>query len=166
MFILIFIQEKSSIPKDEFGALDFRGLMSIHEDQTSRPLMVAPNGHIFLETFSPVYKQAKDFLITIAEPVCRPEHIHEYKLTAYSLYAAVSVGLKTFDIINYLKRLSKYSIPEVVCDFIKACTLSYGKVKLVLKRNRYYVESDHPEVIQTLIKTEGKVYGLRVSTLL
>lgn len=37
----------------------------------------APNGHIFLESFSPVYRHAHDFLIAISEPVCRPEHIHE-----------------------------------------------------------------------------------------
>lgn len=40
----------------------------------------APNGHIFLESFSPVYKHAHDFLIAISEPVCRPEHIHEVRL--------------------------------------------------------------------------------------
>ncbi|KAB7501458.1 DNA excision repair protein haywire [Armadillidium nasatum] len=138
--------------KDQYGAFDYRVLMSLRDDHESRPLWVSPNGHIFLESFSPVYKHAKDFLITIAEPVCRPENIHEYKLTAYSLYAAVSVGLQTHDIIEYLKRLSKTTIPDGICKFIKACTLSYGKVKLVLKRNRYYVESDFPDVIQTLIK--------------
>ena len=35
----------------------------------SRPLWVCPDGRIFLETFSPVYRQAYDFLIAIAEPV-------------------------------------------------------------------------------------------------
>lgn len=30
----------------------------------------------------------------------RPAFIHEYKLTSYSLYAAVSVGLQTEDIID------------------------------------------------------------------
>lgn len=39
----------------------------------------APNGHIFLESFSPVYRHAHDFLIAISEPVCRPEHIHEVR---------------------------------------------------------------------------------------
>ena len=38
--------------------------------------------------------QASDFLIAIAEPVCRPECMHEYSLTPHSLYAAVSVGLQ------------------------------------------------------------------------
>ena len=34
--------------------------------------------------------------------VTRPAFIHEYKLTSYSLYAAVSVGLQTEDIIEVL----------------------------------------------------------------
>lgn len=137
---------------DEYGAKDYRSQMELKVDHSSRPLWVAPNGHIFLESFSPVYKHAHDFLIAISEPVCRPEHIHEYKLTAYSLYAAVSVGLQTHDIVEYLKRLSKCSIPDGIVEFIQLCTLSYGKVKLVLKHNKYFVESPHPEVLQKLLK--------------
>lgn len=52
-------------------------------------LLQAPNGHIFLESFSPVYKHAHDFLIAIAEPVCRPEFIHEVT-TAEPLIANIS----------------------------------------------------------------------------
>ncbi|XP_066156866.1 general transcription and DNA repair factor IIH helicase/translocase subunit XPB isoform X1 [Euwallacea fornicatus] len=140
------------IQEDEFGAKDYRSQMLLKLDHTSRPLWVAPNGHIFLESFSPVYKHAHDFLIAISEPVCRPEHIHEYKLTAYSLYAAVSVGLQTNDIIEYLKRLSKTSVPDGIIEFIKLCTLSYGKVKLVLKHNKYFVESPFPDILQKLLK--------------
>lgn len=76
-------------------------------DHENRPLWVCPNGRIFLETFSTLYKQAYDFLIAIAEPICRPECMHEYKLTPHSLYAAVSVGLDTPTILQVLNRLSK-----------------------------------------------------------
>lgn len=145
-------ENDDAVQDDEYGAKDYRSQMELKTDHGSRPLWVAPNGHIFLESFSPVYKHAHDFLIAISEPVCRPEHIHEYKLTAYSLYAAVSVGLQTHDIVEYLKRLSKCSIPEGIVEFIRLCTLSYGKVKLVLKHNRYFVESPHPEVLQKLLK--------------
>ncbi|XP_033761271.1 general transcription and DNA repair factor IIH helicase subunit XPB-like isoform X2 [Pecten maximus] len=138
--------------EDEFGAKDYRPMLDLKLDHGSRPLWVGPNGHIFLESFSPVYKHAHDFLIAISEPVCRPLNIHEYKLTPYSLYAAVSVGLETKDIIEYLRRLSKTTLPSGIEEFIKLCTLSYGKVKLVLKHNRYYVESQHPDVIQKLLK--------------
>uniref|UniRef100_A0A131XN85 General transcription and DNA repair factor IIH helicase/translocase subunit XPB n=1 Tax=Hyalomma excavatum TaxID=257692 RepID=A0A131XN85_9ACAR len=138
--------------EDEFGAKDYRSQMELRPDHASRPLWVAADGHVFLEAFSPVYKHAHDFLIAISEPVCRPQHIHEYKLTSYSLYAAVSVGLQTQDIIEYLRRLSKTSIPDGIIEFIKLCTVSYGKVKLVLKHNRYFVESPFPDVLQKLLK--------------
>ncbi|XP_013418699.1 general transcription and DNA repair factor IIH helicase subunit XPB-like [Lingula anatina] len=116
---------KESGPEDEYGAKDYRSILQLKLDHKSRPLWV---------------------------PVCRPEHIHEYKLTAYSLYAAVSVGLQTADIIEYLKRLSKTTIPDGIAEFIKLCTLSYGKVKLVLKHNKYFLESQFPEVMQKLLK--------------
>jgi len=145
-------EEVADVEDDEFGAKDFRAQMDLRPDHLVRPLWVAPNGHIFLEAFSPVYRHAHDFLIAISEPVCRPEHIHEYKLTSYSLYAAVSVGLQTDDIIEYLTRLSKCTIPKGIIDYIKLCTVSYGKVKMVLKHNRYFVESSHPETLQLLLK--------------
>uniref|UniRef100_A0A8C3U3Y8 General transcription and DNA repair factor IIH helicase/translocase subunit XPB n=1 Tax=Catharus ustulatus TaxID=91951 RepID=A0A8C3U3Y8_CATUS len=144
--------EESGTKVDEYGAKDYRLQMPLKADHSSRPLWVAPDGHIFLEAFSPVYKYAQDFLVAIAEPVCRPTHIHEYKLTAYSLYAAVSVGLQTSDITEYLQKLSKTGVPDGIIQFIKLCTVSYGKVKLVLKHNRYFVESTHPDVIQQLLQ--------------
>uniref|UniRef100_A0A8C4YEJ3 ERCC excision repair 3, TFIIH core complex helicase subunit n=1 Tax=Gopherus evgoodei TaxID=1825980 RepID=A0A8C4YEJ3_9SAUR len=111
--------EESGIKVDEYGAKDYRLQMLLKVDHSSRPLWVAPDGHVFLEAFSPVYKYAQDFLVAIAEPVCRPTHIHEYKLTAYSLYAAVSVGLQTSDITEYLQKLSKTGVPDGIIQFIK-----------------------------------------------
>lgn len=55
---------------DDFGAKDYRHEMKLKPDHASRPLWVAPDGHIFLESFSPVYKHAHDFLIAVAE-VCK-----------------------------------------------------------------------------------------------
>ncbi|XP_006876628.1 PREDICTED: TFIIH basal transcription factor complex helicase XPB subunit [Chrysochloris asiatica] len=144
--------DESGTKVDEYGAKDYRLQMPLKDDYISRPLWVAPDGHIFLEAFSPVYKYAQDFLVAVAEPVCRPTHVHEYKLTAYSLYAAVSVGLQTSDITEYLRKLSKTGVPDGIIQFIKLCTVSYGKVKLVLKHNRYFVESSHPDVIQHLLQ--------------
>lgn len=80
-----------------------------------------------MEAFSPVYKYAQDFLVAISEPVCRPVHVHEYKLTAYSLYAAVSVGLQTSDIIEYLQKLSKTGVPEGIVQFIKVSGWDAGR---------------------------------------
>ncbi|KAK8307165.1 hypothetical protein V6Z12_D03G175700 [Gossypium hirsutum] len=123
-------------------------------DHGNRPLWACADGRIFLETFSPLYKQAYDFLIAIAEPVCRPESMHEYNLTPHSLYAAVSVGLETETIISVLNKLSKTKLPKEMIDFIHASTANYGKVKLVLKKNRYFIESPFPEVLKKLLQDE------------
>ena len=76
----------------------------------------------------------------------RPESMHEYNLTPHSLYAAVSVGLETETIIAVLSKLSKTKLPKEMIKFIHDSTANYGKVKLVLKKNRYFVESPFPEV--------------------
>lgn len=73
-------------------------------------------------------------------------------MTSYSLYAAVSIGWETDDLIAEMRKLCKHKLPDVVVEMIEECTLSYGKVKLVLKHNRYFIESSHSDVVQTLLK--------------
>ncbi|DAZ92559.1 TPA: hypothetical protein N0F65_012789 [Lagenidium giganteum] len=133
------------------GYFDFSTL-PLKKDHESRPIWVCPNGRIFLEAFSPIYKQAYDFLVAISEPVSRPEFLHEYKLTPYSLYAAVSVSIETESILKVLERLSKNYVPEVIITFIKDCTLSYGKAKLVLHHNEFYIESLYADVLRKLLE--------------
>lgn len=129
---------------------DFSG-MELVSNHAHKPIWVCPNHYIFLETFSPIYKQAYDFLIAVAEPVCRPEHVHEYKLTTHSLYAAASVGLDTSTIVRGLERLSKTKVTDELRSFVEESTASYGKVKLVLKNNTYTVESRSLEILQSLL---------------
>lgn len=106
---------------------------------------------IILEAFSPLYKDTTDFLIAIAEPRSRALHIHEYVLTKYSIYAAASVGLSDKDIIDVLARLSKNkSIPRDVLDFITAHSKSYGKAKLVLRKNQYFIETSDNVIMKEL----------------
>ncbi|CCH44773.1 DNA excision repair protein [Wickerhamomyces ciferrii] len=137
-----------------FNKNDF-SYLKLKPDHASRPIWISPSdGRIILESFSPLAEQAQDFLVTIAEPISRPSHIHEYRITAYSLYAAVSVGLETDDIISVLNRLSKVPVATSIVDFIKGATISYGKVKLVLKHNRYFVESTQADILQMLLKDE------------
>ena len=37
-------------------------------------------------------------------------------------------------------------------DFIRKSTSNYGKVKLVLQRNSFFVESKYPEVLRELLR--------------
>jgi DNA excision repair protein ERCC-3 len=109
-------RQQDALVSHIFMDQDF-SFLHLKPDHASRPLWISPDdGHIILEAFSPIAEQAQDFLVAISEPVSRcadsclviytsrhairPAFIHEYKLTSYSLYAAVSVGLQTEDIIE------------------------------------------------------------------
>ncbi|KAI9847968.1 MAG: DNA repair helicase RAD25 [Sclerophora amabilis] len=149
-------KSQKSHPRDSasafFGQNDF-AYLSLKPDHDSRPLWIDPiKGRIILESFSPLAAHAQDFLTTVAEPLSRPTYLHEYALTAHSLYAAVSVGLDPKDIISVLDRMSKMPIPDDIRQFIQSCTQSYGKVKLVLKQNRFFVETTDPATLQLLLK--------------
>lgn len=78
--------------------------------------------------------------------------MHEYRLTSYSLYAAASMGLLTDDIIEYLNRLSKTDLPAALKDYIRDATASYGKAMLVLRENRYFIETTDADIIQDLLR--------------
>uniref|UniRef100_UPI00398EC6EA general transcription and DNA repair factor IIH helicase/translocase subunit XPB isoform X2 n=1 Tax=Pristiophorus japonicus TaxID=55135 RepID=UPI00398EC6EA len=51
---------------------------------------------------------------------------------------------------NHTQKIQKLRRPSG--DPMQLCTVSYGKVKLVLKHNRYFVESTHPDVIQKVLQ--------------
>lgn len=127
--------------------------LELKPDHHDRPLWIdGRTNKITLETFSPTFRQAQDFLITIAEPKSRPTFLHEYQLTPHSLYAAVSVGLTAHDILNGLNKFLKTPLPQTVISFVEACTQSFGVVKLVLKQNRFFLETSDPEILQMLLK--------------
>jgi DNA excision repair protein ERCC-3 len=130
---------------------DFSGL-ALKPDHIQRPCWTCPDGNIYLEAFHDLYLQAYDFLVAISEPLARPEFLHQYKLTPYSLYAAVATNIGTESIISVLERLSKNALPSQVKKFIRECTSKYGKAKLVLKHNKFYVESEYPEVLRELLR--------------
>ncbi|GAM84060.1 hypothetical protein ANO11243_020510 [Dothideomycetidae sp. 11243] len=138
-----------------FGSSRDLSSLEMKADHSLRPLWLDPDrGRVVLETFCPSFKQAQNFLINIAEPQSRTLNIHEYTITAHSLFAAVSVGLTTEDIIRQLETFSKTKLPEGLKEFITASTQSFGKVRLVLKHNRYYIESSDAAVLQRLLQDE------------
>jgi DNA excision repair protein ERCC-3 len=126
----------------------------LRPDAARRPAWVMPDGHVILETFSPLYKAATDFLVAIAEPSSRPHVMHEYQLTPYSLYAAVSIGIDTDDIVAVLASLSKMQLAPSLVKWIRDCTSTHGLVKLVLRKNRYYLEAAEPAALSALLQDD------------
>lgn len=124
------------------------------EDFDNCPLWVMYNGLIVLEMFRKNSLQASNFLVAISEPVSRTENMHEYQITAYSLYAATSVGLDTDQITNTLQKFSKNYLPKSIKNFITDCTLSYGKLKLIRSNYKYFIEAANENVYNFITADE------------
>ena len=74
------------VPDQDF--FDFTETLKLKKDHANRPLWVTGNLHIFMEKFSPHYKDAYQLLVAIAEPLSRTNFIHEYELSLNTLYTA------------------------------------------------------------------------------
>ena len=123
--------------------------LALKKDSEFKPIWIGgarsdgEDNIILLEVNNPHYANCTEFMIAIAEPKGRPDHIHEYKLTKYSLYAAASIGFSQEQIEQRLNMYCKNEkIPEPVSEFIKEHCSSYGKVKLVLKSNKFCIETN------------------------
>ena len=51
-------------------------------------------------------------------------------------------------------------LPDEIRDFVRASTGNYGKVKLVLQRNKFFVESAYPDVLRKLLKARDLMHDL------
>lgn len=90
-----------------------------------------------------------DFVISIAEPKSRQEFIHYYEINPSSLNAAITLGLTTDEIISQLNAFNKMQyLPRRVEEHIRKTTSSFGKAKLVLKENRYFIEAEDKGVVE------------------
>lgn len=130
------------IYRESFNLLDFTSEMKLKKDHHIRPITLLPTGCAYLDMNGPFSRPASDFLVAVAEPVSRPENIHEFQLTVFSLYAAIGLGITIDEIITNLNKFSKNEIPANLMRLLKLHGESFGKVKLVLRDNRYYLEAE------------------------
>ncbi|KAJ1615010.1 RAD25-like protein [Cryptosporidium canis] len=133
---------------------DYSSSLKLKPDHDLRPMWVFPDGQIIIETFHQSSNAACEFLVTVAEPLSRPELIHEYQLTIFSLYAAVSLGITVDSIIETLGKFSKNEIPEELVSTIKGHCRLFGKLKIVLLEGRYFVEATSRQELSYLLSDE------------
>ena len=117
-----------------------------------KPLWTSPNGYILFEIFIKTIEEIEDFLITISEPVSRTKMIQEFVLTPSALYAAVTSGMETQDVLKIIAKLSKNLLPKVVYKMIKVCTKFYGKMHLILYKHSYFIYTPDLLLVKSLLK--------------
>ncbi len=110
----------------------------------TNPVIVQGDGKVLLETQHPQFDQARDFLARFAELEASPELLHTYRITPLSLWNAASAGMGRDEIVNTLRELSKFDLPEEVLQTIDDTISRYGLVRL----------APHPEDPRQFIRVE------------
>jgi DNA excision repair protein ERCC-3 len=98
--------------------------------QHDLPLIVQGDRTILAEVASPRYEEARDSLARFAELVKSPEHVHTYRLTPLSIWNACAAGEDPAQIIDSLRSLSRYPVPEHIVIEIVEYAGRFGSVLL------------------------------------
>jgi DNA excision repair protein ERCC-3 len=95
-----------------------------------KPLIVQSDLSLMLEVHHKAAESARSDLITFAELIKSPEHIHTYAISAISLWNAASANVGIEDVIKKLGKWSRYAVPENVIFFIREMGGRFGTIKL------------------------------------
>ena len=112
----------------------------------ANPVIVQGDGKVLLETQHARFDEARDFLAGFAELESSPELLHTYRITPLSLWNAASSGLTRDNIVEQLRSLTKFDIPEVVLTTIDDTITRFGLVKLEK-------HPDDPQALRVVFET-------------
>ncbi|HMV69155.1 MAG TPA: helicase-associated domain-containing protein [Myxococcota bacterium] len=96
----------------------------------SNPVIVQGDGKVLIEARHPQFDSARDFVSRFAELESSPDSLHTYKITPLSLWNAASAGMKLDEIVNGLRGLSKFDIPDEIATRIEDTVGRYGLIEL------------------------------------
>jgi DNA excision repair protein ERCC-3 len=94
------------------------------------PLIVQGDRTILVEVASPRYPEARDALARFAELVKSPEHVHTYRLTPLSIWNACASGERAEEIVEVLRSLARYPVPEHIATEIGEYAGRFGSLTL------------------------------------
>jgi len=117
-----------------------------------RPLIIQSDRSVLLETASPAYEEARDVLSRFAELEKSPEHVHTYRISPISLWNAASAGHHPDAVVDSLRALSRYELPQNLLREIHELMGRWGR--LVLRRAADPAEGLELEAGDELLLTE------------
>jgi DNA excision repair protein ERCC-3 len=96
----------------------------------ANPVIVQGDGKVLLEANHHLFDRARDFLARFAELESSPELLHTYRITPLSLWNAASAGMDKEEVLETLRSLSKFDIPEEVERTVEDTIGRFGLVQL------------------------------------
>lgn len=115
-----------------------------------KPIIVQSDKTVFLEVDSPVFEDARNALCGFAELIKCPEHIHTYSISPLSLWNAASAGIMADQVLDNLRRYSRFPIPSNVEMDIREYMSRYGRLVLERAGDKLVLRSDDPMLIDEI----------------
>ena len=97
----------------------------------TNPFIVQSDRTVLVEVDNPKYAESRDALAPFAELEKSPEHIHTYRISNLSLWNAAAAGFTAEQMVDVLRRYSKFPIPNTLPADVAETVSRYGRVKLV-----------------------------------
>jgi DNA excision repair protein ERCC-3 len=124
---------------------------------------------IIAESFRSSYEAIRPMLSALAEAISRPTLIHEYRLTPFSLGAAVSSGIAAAEATAFLETYAYDLTPvneqgRLVRGFIESCMLRYNLARIVIDADRTMVQCKNEETAHMLL-TDPVIASVAISPL-
>ena len=117
-----------------------------------RPVIVQSDKTIFLEVASPSFEEARDQIGAFAELIKCPEHIHTYRISPLSLWNASSAGMKSHQVLDVLRRYSRYPIPANVETDVVEYMARFGRLVLVEDKGGLALRSDDALLLEEVCR--------------
>ena len=105
------------------------------------PIIVQSDGSILLEVENAEYENARDTIMRFSDLVKSPEYIHTYRLSVLSLWNAAACGMTPEEVIEGLKRYSRYPVPDNIEVYIKDTMSKFGILKLTQEGDSFVLRS-------------------------
>jgi DNA excision repair protein ERCC-3 len=96
----------------------------------TNPFIVQSDRSVLVEVDNPKYAEARDALAPFAELEKSPEHIHTYRISNLSLWNAAAAGFTAEQMVDVLRRYTKFPIPPNLPADLAETVSRYGRVKL------------------------------------
>ncbi|HPJ14309.1 MAG TPA: DEAD/DEAH box helicase [Spirochaetota bacterium] len=119
-------------------------------EKTSKPAIVQSDNTILLEVNNADYEQARDAISPFAELEKSPEHIHTYRITALSLWNAASIGHTRNEIIDTLRKYSRYEVPQTVVASVTEQMMRYGLLYLEKEGDKLILKSKDSMILEEI----------------
>ncbi len=102
---------------------------------------------ILLEVAHPMHAEARDRIAPFTELVKSPEHMHTYAISHLSLWNAASSGHSAAEVLETLRRYSRFDLPHNVVFEIETFMERYGQVRILREDGRLILETQDPALL-------------------